>query len=447
MELERQPTESFLEYADRLLTNREILDLDKSEVYELLYGKQASPDHCGKALTTLQMTIEEQNKSMVSNSLEDNQKNQEQILNTKSSVELNKDGSQSSSKLIQMSEEQCKDVNYLLGVHGYDCNQFDLISARNSIWNVQNKVEGVRTLYSSKIVVKPKTEYSWNKQDIQKLFDSLKTNYKNKIHISPTRYEQNGNLLVVPIVDLHYGLLSDKFSTGNDYNLEIAEETFYKIINDVLDRYSNRKFEKVLFITGNDAINFDNLAGTTQRGTPQDNSALWFSVVNKATQLIINGIDMLSNIAPIDVVYVPSNHDLHTMFGIMQTIKAWYRNDKNISIDDSPLSRKYYKFGKTLLALSHDLKVKDALQIITSEAKDEWSDSKHIIWLLAHLHQAMVYEKQGYMEIMRLPTASGWSKWSNQQGYIQSEKKNQSFIVDSELGITDILNTVIEQEG
>jgi hypothetical protein len=309
---------------------------------------------------------------------------------------------------------------------------------------VQNKAEGVKTLYSSKIVVKPKTEYSWNEEDIQKLFDGLKTNYKNKVNISPTQYIKNGNLLVIPIVDLHYGLLSDKFSTGNDYNLEIAEETFYKIINDVLNRYSNRKFEKVLFITGNDAINFDNLGGTTQKGTPQDNTALWFSVVNKATQLFINGIDMLTKITPVDVSYVPSNHDLHTMFGIMQTIKAWYRNDENVNVDDSPLPRKYYKFGETLFGLSHDLKIKDALQIVTSEAKDEWSDSKHIIWLLAHLHQAMVYEKQGYMEIMRLPTASGWSRWSNQQGYTQSEKKNQSFIVNGELGITDILNTVIK---
>lgn len=364
--------------------------------------------------------------------------------NYKETIELNKDGSQTSDKLIKMSEEQCKDVDFLLKMHGYSPSQFDLVSARNSIWNVQNKVDGVKTLYSSKIVIRPKQEYHWNEEDIQKLFDNLKTNYKNKLHISPTQYEKNNNLLVVPIADLHYALLSDKFSTGNDYNIEIAEEVYYQAINDVLNRYSNRTFEKVLFIVGNDFINFDNLNGTTQKGTPQDNSALWFSVVNKATQLVINGVDMLSTIAPVDVVYVPSNHDLHTMFGIMQTVKAWYRNDDNVNVDGNPLPRKYYKFGETLFALSHDIKVKDALQIVTSEAKDMWSECEHIICLLAHLHQAMEYEKQGYLEIKRLPTISGWSRWSNNQGYIQSEKKNQCFIVNSELGITDILNTVIK---
>lgn len=436
MEFQKRDNESFLDYAERLITNREFYDLDKVEIYELLYGNQVSSDHARKALTTLQMTIEEQKKSNVS-------KDSEQVLNSKTSVDINKDGSQTSSKLIEMSENEVKDIEFLLKIHGYNSTLFDLISARNNIWNVQNKVEGVKTLYSSRIVVKPKKEYQWNEEDIQKLFDNLKTDYKNKLHITSTRCEKNDNLLVVPIADFHYGLLSDKFSTDNDYNLEIAEQIYYQTLNDILNRYNNRNFEKVLFIVGNDFINFDNLNGTTQRGTPQDNASLWFSTTVKATQLIINGIDMLTTIAPVDVVYVPSNHDLHTMFGIMQTINAWYRNDEDINIDCSPLPRKYYKFGKTLLALSHDMKIKDALQIVSSEGKDNWTDSKHIICLLAHLHQAMVYEKQGYLEICRLPTISGWSRWSNNQGYIQSEKKNQSFIINGELGIVDILNTII----
>jgi hypothetical protein len=361
----------------------------------------------------------------------------------KSTVEFKNDGSQISDKILKMSEQDSKDVDFILKAHGYSPVVFDLISARNSIWNVHNKQDGVLTLYSSKIVVKPKLIPALDKEHIKMIFDNLKTEYTNKINIYPTQFEQYGDLLVVAIADLHYNLLSEKYSTGNEYNLEIAEDIFYHTINNVKNRVENRKFKKVLFVIGNDFINADNLNGTTQKGTPQDNVNGWFNVVNKATQLIINGTDILTTIAPVDVLYVPSNHDLHTMFGIMQTVKAWYRNDENVNVDDSPLPRKYYRFGSILLALSHDMKIKDALQIITSEAKSLWSDSEHIICLLAHLHQAMVYEKQGYLEIMRLPTASGWSRWSNNQGYIQSEKKNQSFIVNRELGITDVMNTII----
>ena len=361
----------------------------------------------------------------------------------KETTEIHKDGSQSSDKLLKMSEDDSKDVNYLLKSHGYDIKAWELVSARNNIWNVYSKQDGVQVLYSSKIVVKPRVDYCWNEKDILKIFNNIKTNCKNEVNIISKQHTLNGNLLVVPIADLHYGLFSDKYSTGNDYNIKIAEELFYTVINNIIDRVKNKKFEKVLFIVGNDFINADNINGTTTKCTPQDNDGLWFNTVNKATQMIINGIDMLNSIAPVDVVYVLSNHDLHTMFGIMQTIKAWYRNNKNIKIDDSPMPRKYYKFGKNILGLSHDIKVKDALPLITSEAKDMWSDCTHMIWMLAHLHQAMIYEKQGYLEIMRLPTVSGWSRWSNNMGYFQSEKKNQSFIMDEYMGITDVINTII----
>jgi len=362
----------------------------------------------------------------------------------KSTTELKNDGSQTSDKLIAMSNEESKDINFILNSHEYSPQSWELTSAKNSIWNVNTKEDGIKTLYSSKIAVKPKMAYSWSEEDAKKIFASLKTDINNKIDIKPLQYKQNGKLLVLPIADLHLNLLSDKLSTGNEYNLEIAEELFLHVVNDVIDRVKNESFEKVLFVVGNDFVNADNLSGTTTHGTPQDNSASWFKAVDKATELIVRAIDMLTLIAPVDAVLVPSNHDLHTMFGVMNTIEAWYRKDNNVHIDASPLPRKYYNFGKMLIALSHDMKVKDALQTITTEAKSMWSNCEHIVLMLAHLHQSMVYEKHGYLEILRLPTISGFSRWSNDKGYVQTEKKNQSFIVDSKLGITDILNTVIE---
>jgi hypothetical protein len=440
MEYLKRESENFLEYAERLLINRKDYDLDKSEVYEILMNEQASADHSRKCLTFASKLIEKIKNDIVI----DNSKNIEEELNKKSTVEIFSDGSHKSDKLILMSQEQSKDVNFLLKAHGYDKTKWSLISARSNIWNTNNKVKGIETLYSSKIMVKPISEYVWNEEDIKILFSKINTNYKNKFNILPKQYEDNGDTLVVPIADFHYGLLSDEYSANNNYNLEIAEEIYYYTLNNIVNRVKYRKFEKVLFIIGNDFINADNINGTTTKGTIQDNSSSWFNTIHKATQLIINGIDILTEIAPVDVKYVMSNHDLHTMFGIMQTISAWYRNDDNVLVDSTPLPRKYCRIGKTLLCLSHDIKVKDALKIITTEAKDEWSQSEHIICLLAHLHQAMIYEKQGYLEIMRLPTISGWSRWSNDNGFIQIEKKNQSFIINNELGITDVINTIIK---
>lgn len=447
MSIQRFENEDFLTYAERLISHRLDYDLDKVEIYELLYGEQVSPDHARKCLTNLERTIEESKKYNIDKQIHKdfNDKDFDADLKTKKNIiELNKDGSQSSERIIVMCNEESKNPDFLMEAHGYNPQCWELVSARNNLWQVYSKEDKIQTLYSSKIVVKPRTEYCWNVEDIQKLFDGLKTNYQNKINVLPQHYSDNGNMLVVPIADFHYNLIADKFSTGNDYNTEIAKECYYNTLNDIINRIQNKKFEKVLFVVGNDFINADNINGSTTKGTPQDNNTLWFSAIKEATQLVINGVDILANIAPVDVVYVPSNHDLHSMFGIMQTVQAWYRNDKNVTVDGSPLFRKYYRFGNTLLNFAHDMKVKDALELVTSEAKQHWSDCTHIISMLAHLHQDMEYAKQGYLEVRRLPTISGWSRWSNNSGYIQSERKNQTFIINKDKGIMDILNTILD---
>jgi RNase P protein component len=58
---------------------------------------------------------------------------------------------------------------------------WELISARNNIWNVYSKQDGVQTLYSSKIVVKPKVN-GVSFEEIEKHFDNMLENYNTTIH-------------------------------------------------------------------------------------------------------------------------------------------------------------------------------------------------------------------------------------------------------------------------
>jgi hypothetical protein len=63
--------------------------------------------------------------------------------------------------------------------------------------------------------------------------------------------------------------------------------------------------------------------------------------------------------------------------------------------------------------------------------------------MMGHLHTGMEYQKEGLLEIYRLPTISGNSRWSNNSSYIQTEKKNQCFLFDEENGIVDIYNIYV----
>ncbi|WP_137744556.1 hypothetical protein [Robertmurraya siralis] len=88
----------------------------------------------------------------------------------KETIEILHDGSHRSDKLLRMSSEQAKDVNYLLNAHGFNASEWELVSAKNNIWNVYSKKDKIQTLYSSKITVKPKKEG----KSLEKLLETIK---------------------------------------------------------------------------------------------------------------------------------------------------------------------------------------------------------------------------------------------------------------------------------
>lgn len=361
----------------------------------------------------------------------------------KYSEEIKSDGSIISDRLIQICEMDKNNPSVLLKAHGFNPDQFELISAKNNFWHMMKKGGERLILYQSKITVKP-SRGEWSEDTINKIFDNLKIKDLHPIISVPKNYKKNGKALIFPLADLHYCLLSTDKSTGNEYNSDIAEKLVWDVIENVKCRIDKECFEEVIFVAGNDFLNFDNLSGTTTKGTPQDNSTMWYDAIDKATELIIKIILSLSEISKVKVYGVHGNHDAHSFYSIMKAVSYYFKNDNNIEIETSALPRKYYQFGKNIFGLSHDFPVKRALELMSTEAKAYWSECNHFYWILGHLHTGIVYEKQGYVEIYRLPTISGWSRWTNENGFVQTEKKLQCFIVDKENGIENIMNIVVE---
>jgi len=370
--------------------------------------------------------------------------NGETVLEYGESTEIHGDGSITSDKLISIVEADSKTPDSVMLAHGFDPDLWNLERCRNNLWHGQVKGGDRKILYQSRITVKPKAAGEWSTDFIDRIFDKLSLKAPALSgSIKVKNIIKNGKILVVGISDLHLGLLSTDHTTGNEYNAEIAERLYLETIAQIKQEVEHKPLERIVFLVGNDFLNFDNVNNSTQRGTLMDNDTLWFDLVDKAVELVIKGINEFLPLAPVDTVYVPSNHDLESFYGVMRVVEMYYRNNPNVKVDYSPLPRKYYQYGKNLFGFSHDISVKKSLDIITVEAKDQWSSSEHMYWMLAHLHTGMIYEKRGHLEIYRLPTLSGWSKWSNNKGYMQTERKTQSFIVDEEKGITNVINTIV----
>jgi UDP-2,3-diacylglucosamine pyrophosphatase LpxH len=328
----------------------------------------------------------------------------------------------------------------LLRLHNYDPKLFKLVSAKNSKWN-----SGDKTLYSSKITVKP-IQQEITEEIISGWFDKLDRKYSKPIAKISNDYLTGNKMLLLDISDLHMNLQASMLTAGNEYNCNIAEKLFFYVINDVLSRTQNYKFNKIIFTIGGDILNADNLQNTTTKGTPQTCDIHLYDAYERVCNMTIKAIDVIKNAthAPIDVIYIAGNHDESTGFKLAKYVQAWFRNEDDVTVDTSPLPRKYVVFGKTLFVFSHDGDIKKLPKIIADEARAYWSNITFTEVFLQHLHTEQILLEENNMRIQRLPTISAKSKWTNDNGF-NSKRQCKSFIYDINDGLTDVLYTPIKR--
>lgn len=383
------------------------------------------------------------NNNNNNNSLKENNDIEEIQKRFGTETTINKDGSYSSSKLLVMNENNSKDPEYLLKAHGFDSSLWQISSARNTIRQVISKQDGIVTLYASYLTVKPIQDNNIPLSKIEEFFNKLDRNYSLPKIKERNDYLQGDKLLLINIADLHMNLQASMLTTGNEYNCEIAEKLFFYVIEDVLARTNNYRFNEIIFIMGSDMLNNDGIQNTTTKGTPQDCDIHYYDAYERCCNMLIKAIDILSQKSKVRVIYVPANHDEQTGFKMAKFVDAWYRNDDSVNVDYSPLARKYIKFGKTLLCFAHDANVKKLPMLIADEARDYWSDIDTTEVFLQHLHTENVLFEEFNMRIQRLPTISARSKWTTDKGY-SSKRQCKSFIFDIEDGLTDVIYTPIK---
>ncbi len=447
MGLGRDKDESLLEYQIRICSERVKLDLTWDEVAKIL-NEELGENYGESKYRKWWYAFNEGMDYVRSLEAEKEETVKEYVGEQKKDFQMLKTGEQASTIVTKLNEEQLKDPDYLLKVHGYDPNEWELTSAKQSIWN--NKLDN--ELYSSKITVKPRIGFNWSEDNVRKIFDKV----IKDIDILGCEYARiagkdeqppiQDKMILIGISDLHYGLLA-KDNLSEEYNMKIANERFNKILTDVIQRkQDNQDIEKVILLIGNDFLNADNLQGTTSRHmTPQDQETNWYEMITSATEMLIEGIEKLRFFFPkIEVVNVKGNHDEMSMFGIMQTLNAYYKNSLSVIINTDCRFRQYIKYGTSLIGLSHNERIQDITKIMAAESGTDWGECKYKCFLLGHLHDRKEVGDDYGVDIYRLPSVSGASAWTSQQGYCGTNKMSQSFVFDKSKGLIEIMNTIVE---
>lgn len=326
----------------------------------------------------------------------------------------------------------------LLKQHGYDVTKWKITKHQCSKWN-----SGLRTLMASKIYVKPRNILEGSPATIMESINKA-------LGIKPQEFKKDAvtassKLLVLPISDLHYGLISEDNTSDNVYNMEIAEERLKHYVAFTLENVKLNPNDVILITFGNDFFNCDNVAGTTAHGTPQDNEASYFSIFDKGVNLGISVVDYLlkNTDCKIYIASVQGNHDLQSSHAMSLALYFNYKDNKRVAVDvrSDEKSRFYYNFGNNLLGFGHETKIKECHRIMSSECKD-WSNYKYRTMFLGHLHKEEVLDT-GALVVRRLPILSGKSTWTDSMGYM-SHPRAQAFVFDATKGLINTVNVEVD---
>lgn len=242
------------------------------------------------------------------------------------------------------------------------------------------------------------------------------------------------------LFDHHFGKLAWGEESGEDYDLKIAEDRYREAISNLLSYVDLSKLEKIILPIGNDMINISNRMNQTYAGTPQDSDSRFYKMVRAVKNILIETIDYLSTIAPVDVIVVAGNHDPEAMFMIGEILDAYYHSASNINVDNSPKQRKYYQYGKCGFQYTHgnEEKHQDLGLIFATEMKDLWAATEFRFAKLGHFHKSKkinyvsIDEFQGF-QVQICPSLSSADFWHSSKGYM-SKKASKAFLYHKDKG-------------
>lgn len=322
----------------------------------------------------------------------------------KSGIELHKDGTQSSNKLIKMTLTQEKDPDYLLKAHGYDIDTWELITAKANEWNVYSKTDGISTLYSSKISVKPKVSVF----SIDRLIESFKN---IKPFTLPEKSKENGSrLLEVSLFDMHWGISDFEYYQNSYHN--------------IAEKIKSRKWDQILFTVGQDNFHNDNHRGQTSSGTmieSVDMEKAWKDASDFYTGLITLADEYSDHVK---VIYSKGNHDESLSWAFVKYLNALF---PSIEFDDRMIERKVHVYGDNFIGITHgDKGRKNLHNIFPIEFPLEWASAKNREIHIGHLHVEDAKDVFG-MVIRTLSTRNKTDKWHRDNGYVGAHKRFMLF--------------------
>jgi hypothetical protein len=279
-------------------------------------------------------------------------------------------------------------------------------------------------------------------EDLVPLFDSVP-----KTAIYPNSFQEDDeHLLEINACDLHIGKIG---IDGDEYSIDIARERMLDALQHLVKRASGFYINQILFVVGNDFLNSDGdwPVPSTTRGTPQFNTDKHIETYRAGRKLIIECVEMLSEIAPVHIDVIPGNHDRESMMHIGDALEMFYENNENVSVNNDMRMMKAFHYGRCLIINDHGdgPKLNDLPGIVSQRYRDVWSEVRYVEVHRGHYHTNKSYKMQAVEElngltVRNLSSMTATDEWHDMKGYVGNIKKASAFVWNKYNGVQAKLN-------
>ena len=254
----------------------------------------------------------------------------------------------------------------------------------------------------------------------------------------------SGVALEVSVFDAHIGKLAWENEIGRrSYDLKQAVSDYEYAVDQILGWSMPFKPEQIFYVVGQDLLHTDNFKATTPHGGFQlDADGRLPKIFAMAFEAVLKGIYKARAVAPVNVIWIPGNHDEHTSLFLCFALKQHFRDDPHVTVDISEQPRKVRIWGSLLVGWTHEIagRLESWGNELAQAFPKEWAESKFREWHYGHKHRKKEVKMtplftSGGVVCRRLTALSEIDKWHYDNLYTDAVSGGEGFLWSKDKGI------------
>lgn len=348
----------------------------------------------------------------------------------KTQIEHLQDRSVIIERLMAITEEDGKDPARILTLLGYDSDLWQIVNLKITLWTGQRGQAiggGAEPLSAVRAQLKPRMI---GKTPAGDLMAAIGRRLSIEVPPLPTgrrpRKTKSGAVAELPQADWHL----DSDANGVEYDAQASLSAAHA---EMLERTAKAgPLAGILLPVLGDIYHYDTMARTTTGGTPMGTARGPHDMIDLGVDLMAALIRAAAEIAPVEVIHVPGNHDQLLAYTLLVAMAQRYSRHKHVTFDLEARPRKWRLVGVNLVAWMHgELPKSRAANWLPVEAAEEWGRKQYAEIHAGHLHSRVMTEAGGVI-VQHLPSPAPLDEWHHKNAYVGASRGMMAFLWEPE---------------